>query len=317
MRIPARVIPSGTVFVERRRVQVDGIAIETQPVTRAQYREFIAAGGARPPLGWNSEMPRGTAELPVVGVSYDDAAAYAKWAGARLPTEPEWQLAAAGLDSSADEAPTLQPGPGERGVFGLQNLGTVWELTSTELNGGHVVRGGTWRDRAEPANLGNRSFETEPAQDVGFRLIVARPAPIERTFSWLPAMLAPIIEPTAEQRWLSHLLSSAFGRRCHLAQQLASCAVVESFREEPIGHFVVNPTHRRLDVPDFEGYLVEIGAERLRMSHSKHAGGTWGLQQVISHWSEVPLEAIREDGMIAAFVTQVCQQFPENFSART
>ncbi len=133
-------------------------------VTNGEFREFIADGGyeradlwlsdgwaereARDwtsPLYWTQrdgewfeytlrgEGPIREAE-PVAHVSHYEADAYARWAGARLPTEGEWEHAAvtrSGPHGAFLESGTFHPYPAPRETGLRQQMGDLWELTQS------------------------------------------------------------------------------------------------------------------------------------------------------------------------------------------
>lgn len=132
---------------QRPMFRVGSLLIDADCVSAEEFERFrISIGGA---------SAGATGSDPVTAVSYEDAVAYAQWAGKRLPTNDEWDLCVKAL--GADRLQT----------------GRVWEWTSTPHQEGYVVRGGRWRNKPElEPEPSNASFETDPAPDVGFRCVV-------------------------------------------------------------------------------------------------------------------------------------------------
>lgn len=113
---PAPVVPEGMVSVAagsytigrdnadpleqpKHNVDLPAFFIDRTEVTNAAYKKFLAATGHKAPTNWTGKSsPEGRDNSPVTGVTWQDAADYASWAGKRLPTEAEWEAAARGSD---------------------------------------------------------------------------------------------------------------------------------------------------------------------------------------------------------------------------
>jgi gamma-glutamyl hercynylcysteine S-oxide synthase len=165
-------------------LRVEGYYLDRFPVTNAEFHAFVAGGGYEQMAIWDREIwpallnfvdqtakagPRfwrdghyaqGEDRHPVVGVSWYEAAAYARWVGKRLPTDAEW-VKAAGWPVAIAGGPLVQRrypwgdamdrsranlwgGPGQTvpvdaypagvSVAGVQQLiGNVWEWTTDSL----------------------------------------------------------------------------------------------------------------------------------------------------------------------------------------
>jgi len=179
-------------------VELDAFEIDRAPVSNGSFAAFVAETGVAPPLYWQRDgdewlnTARGLREpldpaLPVVHVSWHQARDYAAWAGKRLPTELEWEAAAAGAGRERANLDGLAFGCAPAGAYAdaparagtVQMLGDVWEWTASSFDGYpgfepfpypeysqvffgdryRVLRGGSWATRREVIRPGFRNWD--------------------------------------------------------------------------------------------------------------------------------------------------------------
>ena len=149
----------------RHRQFIEPFEIASRLVTNGEYLEFMEDGGYRRPelwlsAGWDAVQQNAWSEPfyweqrdgrwqhftlsgmrdvaphePVCHVSYFEADAYARWRGARLPTEYEWEVAAAQATTEGNfvERGILHPQPASARTDALQQMfGDVWEWTRSQ-----------------------------------------------------------------------------------------------------------------------------------------------------------------------------------------
>lgn len=147
----------------RHRVYLRGFRLASRLVTNAEYLEFMMSGGYRRPElwlsdGWDQACANGwraplywedgggewqvftccgmrplDLDEPVCHVSYYEADAFARWSGARLPSEAEWEIAASEAPPGGMllESGCFHPAPASPGSALQQMFGDAWEWTSS------------------------------------------------------------------------------------------------------------------------------------------------------------------------------------------
>jgi formylglycine-generating enzyme required for sulfatase activity len=129
--------PAATDEGPKHKVNLDSFYIGKYEITNQQYHTFVKTTGRKAPVNedpkysiWRGEdILEGTANLPVINVTWDDATAYCKWAGGRLPTEAEWEKAARGTDGRTYPWGN-DPVTGNRTNYSIENV-TFWEGPAT------------------------------------------------------------------------------------------------------------------------------------------------------------------------------------------
>ncbi|MGE5395663.1 MAG: SUMF1/EgtB/PvdO family nonheme iron enzyme [Candidatus Saccharibacteria bacterium] len=156
-----------------QQVKLSAFLMDETPVTNAQYALFLKQTGYVPTIRDNflkhwqdGKIPQGKEDHPVVYIDLNDARAYARWAGKRLPTEKEWQFAAQGNkcnkypwgnemtpdfcnNGELGDTTPVKAYPKGKSDFGCLDLcGNTWELTESEYIDGRnrfcILKGGSF-----------------------------------------------------------------------------------------------------------------------------------------------------------------------------
>ena len=188
----------------KHQVALKSFWMDVSEITNAEFAKFIEATGYKPDGDWILDLRK--VDLPAVYMTWDDAQAYCRWIGGRLPTEAEWEYAAGGperyrwsLGNAFDpdlyslNRGYLEP-VGRYGAngYGLYDMsGSVWEWvgdwydrdyyrgspqenpTGPESGVYRVIRGGAWDTGFFYLRTGSRSVGV-PANrltTLGFRCV--------------------------------------------------------------------------------------------------------------------------------------------------
>lgn len=198
---PMVLVPEGEFLYgnDNQQLSLLDFYMDKYEVTTAQYAKFMAATGTTAPQSWQTSVPVSDEQKPVVGVDWDEADAYCRYYGQRLPTEQEWEKAARGTDGRkypwGNDEPTsrhanfnkccdfrnygvllsvgsLEDGKSPYGIYDL--AGNVYEWTSSDHHDrAKVIRGGAWMNLASSLESSLRGWHSprDLSDHDGFRCV--------------------------------------------------------------------------------------------------------------------------------------------------
>ena len=281
-------IPEGMVRVAGAETAVGKIGdfyIDKYEVSNAQYRNFINAGGYRDkkfwkeriikegkeltweeavkefvdqtglpgPAGWRAgDFPEGQADYPVSGISWYEAAAYAEFAGKKLPTGYHWGIAR-GEDTTLIKWPQLGgyglfapfsnfrgkgpvpvgslPGMTSYGAFDM--AGNVREWCFNEIQKGRLIRGGGWDDNTYMFSDLSQAPPTDRSAKNGFRCALYPDLP-EMPAAAFQTMLLPAVKDYYKEKPVAESVFQAY-KGLYSYDKTDLKARVESRQENPAG----------------------------------------------------------------------------------
>ncbi len=193
------------------KVNLPDYWIDKYEVTNGEFLKFTTQSDYKVEGDWRSVYRMGMEDYPVAKVTLDDAKAYAKWAGKRLPTEAEWEKAARGekgldypwgntwesgkantYENALRERVEVGKMAGDVSPYGVHDtMGNVQEWTSSAYKaypggpnpkhpdfkrGYNVVRGASFNlwgnDKKNPFKIWNRGgYFPKYVGDIGFRCV--------------------------------------------------------------------------------------------------------------------------------------------------
>lgn len=196
---PMVLVPAGEFFYgfSNQRTLLSAFYMDKYELTTSLYAKFLQETGRETPDKWSEANLVSEGDRPVVGVTWQDADAYCRWAGKRLPTEQEWEKAARGTDGRIYPWGNAGPSPNQAnydqsfcGIFcnvyaeklkpvdsyetgkspnGIYNMvGNALEWTSSDYDSSNkVARGGSWNSKVGSLRSMDR-FKVLPLQRVFF-----------------------------------------------------------------------------------------------------------------------------------------------------
>ena len=293
-------------------LKLDDFFIGRYEVTNAEYKEFVSAGGyarsefwdpiiikgaripfatavsrftdrtGRPgPSTWEAgDYPEGRDAFPVSGVSWYEAAAYARFRREELPTAHHWQqaLAVSMFHWQLDLSNFSREGPRSTGesramshVGAFDMTGNVREWTATALGEERIILGGSWNDPYYIAGTADTSAPPlDRSEGNGIRLAIAHDPPEIAARVRAPMMARTTASPELTREPVADVIYGAYARIFDYGRGALNTSVLD-VRTTRVW------TRERIEID--AGY----GSERLRLHLYLPNGGNRPYQTVV-YW---------------------------------